>query len=102
VRWLSVAEDLYRWHHHGEKKLRNEAPLARVGLVYSQQPAWFHRESKRQGDRLVGVNKDTVMRLALLAGEHARRMSAQPARVTVGGLTESKASKSLGLRLIEA
>jgi len=41
-RWLSVVENLYRWHHRVEKYLRNEAPLARVGLVYSQQTAWFH------------------------------------------------------------
>jgi hypothetical protein len=41
-RWLKVVEDLYRWHHRVEKYLRNEAALARVGLVYSQQTAWFH------------------------------------------------------------
>jgi hypothetical protein len=41
-RWLGVVEDLYRWHHRVEKYLRNEAPLARVGLVYSQQTAWFY------------------------------------------------------------
>ena len=41
-RWLGVVEDLYRWHHGAERYLRNEAPLARVGLVYSQQTAWFY------------------------------------------------------------
>ena len=41
-RWLGVVEDLYRWHHRAERYLRNEAPLARVGLVYSQQTAWFY------------------------------------------------------------
>ena len=41
-RWLSVIEDLYRWHHQAERYLRNEAPLARVALVYSQQTAWFY------------------------------------------------------------
>jgi hypothetical protein len=41
-RWLKVVEDLYRWHHGVEKYLRNEEPLARVGLVYSQQTAWFY------------------------------------------------------------
>jgi hypothetical protein len=40
-RWLKVVEDLYRWHHGVERYLRNERPLARVGLVYSQQTAWF-------------------------------------------------------------
>jgi hypothetical protein len=41
-RWLNVIEDLYTWHHKVERYLRNEASLARVGLVYSQQTAWFH------------------------------------------------------------
>jgi hypothetical protein len=41
-RWLKVVEDLYRWHKGAELYLRNEAPLARVGLVYSQQTAWFY------------------------------------------------------------
>jgi hypothetical protein len=41
-RWLSVIEDLYRWHHEAERYLRNEAPLARVAVVYSQQTAWFY------------------------------------------------------------
>jgi hypothetical protein len=41
-RWLAVVENLYRWHHSVEKYLRNEKPLARVGLVYSQQTAWFY------------------------------------------------------------
>ena len=46
-RWLGVVEDLYGWHHRVERYLRNEAPLARVGLVYSQQTAWFHGGSTR-------------------------------------------------------
>jgi hypothetical protein len=41
-RWLKVVEELYRWHHGAERYLRNEEPLARVGLVYSQQTAWFY------------------------------------------------------------
>ncbi len=36
-RWLGVVEDLYTWCHHIETYLRNEAPLARVGLVYSHK-----------------------------------------------------------------
>jgi hypothetical protein len=42
-RWLKPVEDLYRRYARWEKYLRNERPLARVGLVYSQQTAWFHR-----------------------------------------------------------
>jgi hypothetical protein len=41
-RWLRPVEDLYRRYAAWEKYLRNERPLARVGLVYSQQTAWFH------------------------------------------------------------
>ena len=36
-RWLPVVEDLYGWLYRNDRYLRNEAPLARVGLVYSQQ-----------------------------------------------------------------
>ncbi len=38
-RWLPVVEDLYTWHYRNERYLRNEEPLARVGMVYSQQTA---------------------------------------------------------------
>jgi hypothetical protein len=41
-RWLKPVEELYQWCHGAEKYLRNERPLARVGLVYSQQSSWFH------------------------------------------------------------
>jgi hypothetical protein len=40
-RWLKPVEELYTWCHGAERYLRNERPLARVGLVYSQQTAWF-------------------------------------------------------------
>jgi hypothetical protein len=41
-RWLRVVEDVYRRHARWERYLRNETPLARVALVYSQQTAWFY------------------------------------------------------------
>jgi hypothetical protein len=41
-RWLKPVENLYNRYARWEKYLRNEKPLARVGLVYSQQTAWFH------------------------------------------------------------
>jgi hypothetical protein len=40
-RWLKPVEDIYRRLAGWEKYLRNERPLARVGVVYSQQTAWF-------------------------------------------------------------
>ena len=56
-RWLGVVEDLYRWHHGAERYLRNEEPLARVGLVYSQQTAWFYggpRAKEKVEDHALG------------------------------------------------
>jgi hypothetical protein len=41
-RWLKVVEDVYNRYQRWEPYLRNQAPLARVGLVYSQQTAWFY------------------------------------------------------------
>lgn len=41
-RWLKPVADLYRRYARWEPYLRNEEPLARVGLVYSQQSAWFY------------------------------------------------------------
>jgi hypothetical protein len=40
-RWLKPVEEIYTWCHGAERYLRNEHPLARVALVYSQQSAWF-------------------------------------------------------------
>jgi hypothetical protein len=36
-RWLPVVENLYTWLYQNDRYLRNESPMARVGLVYSQQ-----------------------------------------------------------------
>ena len=41
-RWLKPVEDMFRRYASWERYLRNERPLARVGLVYSQQTAWFY------------------------------------------------------------
>jgi Hypothetical glycosyl hydrolase 6/Beta-galactosidase trimerisation domain len=41
-RWLPVVEELYGWHYRNERYLRNQVPLARVGMVYSQQTAAFY------------------------------------------------------------
>ncbi len=40
-RWLKPVEDIYQRLAGWEKYLRNTAPFARVGVVYSQQTAWF-------------------------------------------------------------
>jgi Hypothetical glycosyl hydrolase 6/Beta-galactosidase trimerisation domain len=41
-RWMPVVEEIYKWHAANEPYLRNERPLARVGLVYSQQTATYY------------------------------------------------------------
>jgi hypothetical protein len=51
-RWLKPVEAMYRRYARWEKYLRNERPLARVGLVYSQQTAWF--SSARVEDHTLG------------------------------------------------
>jgi hypothetical protein len=45
-RWLKPVEELFQWCAGVEPYLRNERPLARVALVYSQQTAWFHSVEK--------------------------------------------------------
>jgi hypothetical protein len=52
-RWLPVVEKLYQWHHGAERYLRNVEPLARVGVVYSQQTAWFYG-GPESGDKVEG------------------------------------------------
>ena len=46
-RWLPVVEDIYRWHHKWEHYFRDQVPLARVGVVYSQQTAKFYAGPRR-------------------------------------------------------
>jgi hypothetical protein len=41
-RWLPVVTEIFEWHYANETYLRNLRPLARVGLVYSQQTATFY------------------------------------------------------------
>jgi len=41
-RWLDTVEHLYGWLYRNEHYLRNLEPIARVGMVYSQQTAWFY------------------------------------------------------------
>ena len=49
-RWLPMVERIYDWHAQHERYLRNEAPLARVALLLSEQTAAVHTGAA-QGDR---------------------------------------------------
>ena len=55
-RWLRPVEEIYAWCHGAERYLRNERPLARVALVYSQQDAWYRpaRAGVGAGDAALG------------------------------------------------
>ncbi len=41
-RWLKTIDDLYQWHYRAEPYLRNVAPVARVGMVYSEQTRRYY------------------------------------------------------------
>jgi len=41
-RWLKGVEELYVWTEKNQRYLSDRQPLARVGLVYSQQTAWYY------------------------------------------------------------
>jgi hypothetical protein len=45
-RWLKPVEDLYNQYANWEPYLRNEAPIARIAMVYSQQTAQFYGDEK--------------------------------------------------------
>jgi hypothetical protein len=47
-RWLKVVEKIYQWHYRAEPYLRNVAPLARVGMVYSEQTDRYYGGEKWQ------------------------------------------------------
>jgi hypothetical protein len=49
-RWMPMVERIYAWHYAHERYLRNEAPLARVALLHSEQTAAEH-PGAAQGDR---------------------------------------------------
>lgn len=57
ARWLEPVAELYRRYGDWEPYLRNEAPLARVAIVYSQQTATYYggeRARERVEDHLDG------------------------------------------------
>jgi len=47
-RWLDVVDKIFQDHFRNEKYLRNTAPLARVGLVFSEQNQNYGNETWQQ------------------------------------------------------
>jgi hypothetical protein len=57
-RWLPVVEEIFSWHARHEPYLRHQTPLARIGLVYSQQTAALYGGRQAQNkveDAILGV-----------------------------------------------
>jgi hypothetical protein len=57
-RWLPPVERIYQWHFEHERYLRNEAPLARVALLHSEQTAAYHpgvAPGDRHEDHMLGM-----------------------------------------------
>ncbi|NQU86569.1 MAG: beta-galactosidase trimerization domain-containing protein [Mariniphaga sp.] len=56
-RWLDVVDKIYQEHYRNEPYLRNTAPLARVGMVFSEQSGNYGREKWQQksGDHELGM-----------------------------------------------
>ena len=45
-RWLKGVEELYVWAAENERYLRDRKPMARIGVVYSQQTAWYYGDQQ--------------------------------------------------------
>ncbi len=62
-RWLAPVERLYQWHFDHERYLRNEASLARVAVLYSEQTATYHTgvaDGDRPDDHVLGMYQALV------------------------------------------
>jgi hypothetical protein len=78
-RWLNVVEDVYTWHAQHEDYLRNQAPIARVAIVYSQQTAWFYggeRARQTVEDPILGVYQALIEARIPFEMVHDRRLDA--------------------------
>jgi Hypothetical glycosyl hydrolase 6/Beta-galactosidase trimerisation domain len=57
-RWLPAVERIYQWHFSHERYLRNEAPLARVAVLHSEQTSTYYpgiTQGDRHEDHLLGM-----------------------------------------------
>jgi hypothetical protein len=56
-RWLATVDNIYQEHYRNERYLRNTAPLARVGMVFSEQNRNYRTEAWQQksGDHELGM-----------------------------------------------
>ncbi|HXW08785.1 MAG TPA: alpha-amylase family protein [Vicinamibacterales bacterium] len=57
-RWLPMVERIYDWHYTHERYLRNEAPLARLALLHSEQTSTYYpgaASGDRHEDHVLGM-----------------------------------------------
>lgn len=56
-RWLDTVDKIYRVHFRNERYLRNTKPLARVGMVFTEQNQSYGSEpwQKKSGDHALGM-----------------------------------------------
>jgi hypothetical protein len=56
-RWLATVDNIYQEHYRNERYLRNTAPLARVGMVFSEQSGNYGNEmwQQKNGDHEMGM-----------------------------------------------
>lgn len=47
-RWLKGVEDIYTWTEKNQPDLTHQQPLATIGVVYSQQTAWYYGDQHAQ------------------------------------------------------
>jgi hypothetical protein len=79
-RELRVIEDLYRWHYRSEVYLRNEEPIARVAMVYSQQTAEFYggtRARAKVEDHTLGMYQALIEARIPFEMAHDRLLDAE-------------------------
>ena len=55
-RWMPQVERFYRWHKSAEALLRDRQPMARVGLVYSQQTAHYYGGAETREHVAAAIN----------------------------------------------
>jgi hypothetical protein len=56
-RWLDTVDKIYQTHYRNERYLRNTAPMARVGMVFTEQNRNYGKETWQQksGDHALGM-----------------------------------------------
>lgn len=74
-RWLKVVEEIYNRYARMEKYLRNEEPLARVAMVYSQQTGAFY--GARAEEHVLGMYHALVEARVPFEMVHEGRLAAE-------------------------